>query len=130
MPPRRTLATLAVLALVLGGARARDYDDGPTWTYRRGEGVRSVGEVDYGGRDGYPAGTLRFADLCSADVQRFGVNGAYSVYLVTGTTDYVRVWHYREVGKDRAAGVYRVEFADGRSLGPTEVPGPGRGLAF
>jgi hypothetical protein len=130
MFPLRTLPALAVLALVLGGARARDYDDGPAWTYRRGDGVRSFGELEYSGSEGYPAARLHFADLRSGDVKRFGVTENYSVYVVPATGAYVTVWHYREAGAGTAAGVYRVSFADGRSLGRAEVPGPGRGLAF
>ncbi len=130
MSALRIAAALAVLVLVLGAARARDYGDGPTWTYRRGDGVRSFGELEYNGGEGYPAATLRFADLRSTDVKRFGVTAAYSVYVVPASGDYVKVWHYREVGEGNAVGIYRVTFADGRSLDRAQVPGPGRGLAF
>jgi hypothetical protein len=131
MSPLRSHLALAVLALTVNALEAGDYDHGPVWTYRRGDGVQSFGGSGYSnGKDGYPAATLRFPNLRSKDVKGFGVTNKYSVFVVKGTNDYVIVWHYSESGEDEARGVYRIKFADGVELDRSSINRPGMDLLF
>ena len=107
-------------------------DSGPVWVYHRKDGSRTFGEVEYHLTDRRCGATLFFGNITSKQLTPYRLPNSYAVLVLHDTKAAVLVRLFAQVDEDRAVGVCRMRFADGkvwsgRAEGNT-IPYAGEGL--